>query len=46
MVELVKLDMVDFDAILKMDWLHVCYATLDCRTRKVTFYFPSKVVIK
>ncbi|KAF3627278.1 hypothetical protein FXO38_28845 [Capsicum annuum] len=28
------LDMVGFDAILGMDWLHLCYAILDCRTRK------------
>lgn len=45
MVDLVKLDMVDFDSILGIDWLHSCYATSDCRTRKV-FYFPNKPVIE
>ena len=32
MADLTELDMVDFDAILGMDWLHLCYATLDCRS--------------
>ncbi|PHT92012.1 hypothetical protein T459_07125 [Capsicum annuum] len=33
--DLLELDIVNFDAILGMDWLHSCYATLDCRTQKV-----------
>ncbi|XP_069146008.1 uncharacterized protein [Solanum lycopersicum] len=32
-VELVELDMVDFDVILGMDWLHACFASIDGRTR-------------
>ena len=32
MADLVELDMVDFDVILCMDCLHVCYASVDCRT--------------
>ncbi|PHT93722.1 Callose synthase 1 [Capsicum annuum] len=32
LVDLIQLDMVDFDIILGMDWLHMCYASLDCRT--------------
>ena len=35
MANLVELDMVDFNVILGMDWLHACYASLDCRTRVV-----------
>ncbi|KAF3633980.1 hypothetical protein FXO38_14860 [Capsicum annuum] len=31
---LIELDMVDFDIILGMDWLHSCYASIDCRTRR------------
>ncbi|KAF3651872.1 putative calcium-transporting ATPase 13, plasma membrane-type [Capsicum annuum] len=27
--DLIELDMVDFDAILRMDWLYSCYATLN-----------------
>ncbi|KAF3652621.1 hypothetical protein FXO38_15996 [Capsicum annuum] len=45
-VDLIELDMVDFDAILGMDWLYSCYAILDCRTRKVTFYFPIESPIE
>src|SRR5688572_27127271 len=33
--DLVELEMVDFDIILGMDWLHSAYATIDCRTRGV-----------
>lgn len=32
MVDLVELDMVDFDVILRMDWLYACYAIIDYRT--------------
>ncbi|XP_049356909.1 uncharacterized protein LOC125821531 [Solanum verrucosum] len=31
-VDLVELDMLDFDVILGMDWLHDFYASIDCRT--------------
>jgi len=31
-VNLVQLDMLDFDVILGMDWLHECHAYIDCRT--------------
>ncbi|WMV37349.1 hypothetical protein MTR67_030734 [Solanum verrucosum] len=32
-----ELDMVDFDSILGIDWLHACYASIDYRNRLVTF---------
>ena len=32
-VDLVELDMFDFDIILGMDWLHACIASIDCRKR-------------
>ena len=35
--DLVELDMVDFVVILCMDWLHSCYASVDCRIRIVLF---------
>lgn len=43
---LVELDRVDFDAVLGMDWLHSFYATLDCRTRRVTFSFSNKPILE
>ncbi|KAH0705892.1 hypothetical protein KY285_010419 [Solanum tuberosum] len=46
MADLVELDMVDFDVILGMDWLHACYASVDCRTRVVKFQFPNEPVIE
>ncbi|KAH0765418.1 hypothetical protein KY285_001289 [Solanum tuberosum] len=46
MVDLVELEMVDFDVILGMDWLHACYASIDCRTRVVKFQFPNDPVFE
>ncbi|WMV45522.1 hypothetical protein MTR67_038907 [Solanum verrucosum] len=46
MADLVELDMVAFDIILGMDWLHACYALGDCRTRVVKFQFPNELVIE
>ena len=34
MVGLIELGMVDFDAILGIDFLYSCYAYLDCKTQK------------
>ena len=45
-VELVELDMFDFDVILGMDWLHVCFASINCRTRVVKFNFPNNPVLE
>ena len=42
LVYFVELDMLDFDVILGMDWLHACYASIDCRTRIVKFQFTNK----
>lgn len=39
-----ELEMLDFDAILGMDWLHSYYATLNCRTRRVTFFLNEPVL--
>ena len=35
--DLVELDMIDFDVIIGMEWLHACYASIDCRTRVFKF---------
>ncbi|WMV45500.1 hypothetical protein MTR67_038885 [Solanum verrucosum] len=45
-VDLVKLEMVDFDIILGMDWLHSCYASVDCRTRIIRFQFPDEPILE
>ncbi|KAH0669077.1 hypothetical protein KY289_023570 [Solanum tuberosum] len=44
--DLVELNMVDFDVVLGMDWLHAYYASIDCRTRRVKFQFPSEPILE
>ena len=44
--DLVELEMVDFDVILGMDWLHSYYASVDCRTRIVRFQFPDEPILE
>ncbi len=46
LVDLVELDMLDFDVILGMDWLHSCYASIDCRTCVVKFQFPNEPILE
>ena len=41
--DLIELTMLDFDIILGIDWLHKCYATIDCRNRVVRFQFPNEL---
>ena len=43
-VDLVELDMFDFDVMLGMDWLHSCFVLINCRTRVVKFNFRNEPV--
>ena len=45
-VELLQLYMLDFYVILGIDWLHACFASVNCRTRKVKFNFPNEPVLE
>ena len=45
-VDLVELDMLDFDMILGMDWFHDSFATIDCRTRVVRFNFSNEPIVE
>ncbi|XP_070056996.1 uncharacterized protein [Nicotiana tomentosiformis] len=38
--------MVDLDVIIGMDCLASCYANVDCRTKMLSFQFPSEPIIK
>ena len=38
--------MLDFDIILGMDWLHACFASIDCRTRVARFNFLNEPVVE
>ncbi|WMV58299.1 hypothetical protein MTR67_051684 [Solanum verrucosum] len=46
LVYLVELDMLDFDVIFGMDWLHFCYSSIDCRICVVKFQFPNEPIIE
>lgn len=37
LIDWLELDMIDFDFILGMDWLHSCYSSIDFRTRVIKF---------
>ncbi|RVX02879.1 Retrovirus-related Pol polyprotein from transposon 17.6 [Vitis vinifera] len=41
-VDLVLLDLQDFDVILGMDWLASCHAFVDCFEKRVTFSIPGQ----
>ena len=41
LVDLVLLDVMDFDVILEIDWLSQHYAIADCRRKDVIFIFPN-----
>ena len=40
-VNLISLEMYDFDVILGMDWLSIHQALVDCFTKKVVFWKPE-----
>ena len=44
-VDLVELDMLDFDVRLGMDWLHACFASNDYNTRVVRFNFLNEPLL-
>ncbi|XP_070043093.1 uncharacterized protein [Nicotiana tomentosiformis] len=44
--DLVELEMMDFDAIIGMDWLAACYATVYCRAKAARFHFPGEAVLE
>ena len=46
LVDLVELDILDFDVILLMDWLYDCFVFIDCRTMVVKFQFPNEPFLK
>ncbi|WMV08352.1 hypothetical protein MTR67_001737 [Solanum verrucosum] len=45
-VDIVELDMLDFNVILGINWLHSCYASIDCRTHAVKYQFPNKPILE
>ncbi|KAM1751604.1 hypothetical protein ACFX11_009697 [Malus domestica] len=45
LANLVPLDIIDFDVILGMDWLHYNCAKMDCYEKTVTFHLLSLPVV-
>ena len=45
-MDLVALDMRDFDVVLGMDWLSRHRATLDCYKKEVKLHRPGKLEVK
>ena len=45
-VDLVLLDVMDFDVILGMDWLSQHYAVVDCQSKEVIFRIPDEEEFK
>ena len=41
-----SVDLIEFDVILGMYWLHLYYASIDCRTRIVCFQFPDEPILE
>lgn len=45
LVDLVELEIVDFDIIVDMDFLHSFDARVGCRTRIVRLHFPNEALL-
>ena len=45
MVDLVKLDILDFDVILGLHRFHAWYASFNCTTVLLKFQFPNEQVL-
>lgn len=46
MADLVEFEMVDFEAIMDMDWFISYYAVVDCQIKRVYFYFPREAALE
>ena len=44
--DLVEHDMLYFDVILGMDWLHARFSSIEFRTKVVKFTFPNVLVLE
>ncbi|XP_075092569.1 uncharacterized protein LOC142172781 [Nicotiana tabacum] len=42
LVDLIVLDMIDVDMLMRMDWLSSCYAIVDCHAKIVKFEIPNE----
>lgn len=42
-MDLILLNIKDFDVILRMDWLAAHHATIHCYSKKVVFHLPGQL---
>ena len=42
LIDLIVLNMTDFDVILSMDWLALHHACMDCHNKQVSFYLLDR----
>ncbi|XP_075080109.1 uncharacterized protein LOC142165459 [Nicotiana tabacum] len=42
LANLILLDMIDFDMLIRMDWSSSCYAIVDCHAKIVKFEIPNE----
>ena len=45
-MDLIELNMIDFDVILGMDWLYAYFASTNCCKRVVEFNFPNESILE
>ena len=46
LVDLVELDMFDFNIILGINWLRYHFASIDCRTSVLNFQLPNEPILE
>ena len=46
LVDLVELDMFDFDIFLGIDWVHACFAYINYRIMVVKPQFPNELILE
>lgn len=46
LVDLLELDMTDFNIILGMDWINFCYDSIKFRNRVFQFYFLNEPILE
>ena len=46
LVGLIELEILHFDILLGMYWMHSCFAFIDCKTRLVKFQFPNEPIFQ
>ena len=46
LVDLIERNMLNFDVILAIGWLHACLASIYCKTMVIKFQFPNELILE